>query len=97
MRSAGERPGAILGLHPPRGQSKFWLGGTEICDAPKPRPRIELWQNGGVIYIGGGPTGDRFLGMLDEVILDPYDGSKPPNEGDGSEDETLVYLPSVAR
>jgi hypothetical protein len=79
------------------GRLKFWLGGTELCDTPKPRPRIELWQNGGIIYIGGAPSGDRFLGILDEVILDPYDGGRPPNEGDGSEDPTLVYLPVLQR
>ena len=76
---------------------KFWLGGTELCDTPKPRPRIELWQDGAIIYIGGTPAGDRFFGVLDEVILDPYGGSKPPNGGDGTGDEILVFLPLVTR
>jgi hypothetical protein len=77
------------------GQLKFWLSGTQLCDTPRLRPRIELWQNGGVVFIGGAPTGDRFLGILDEVIWDPFDGGSPPNSGDGSPDETLVYLPNL--
>ena len=78
-------------------QLKFWNGGTELCDTPKPRPRIQLWQDGAIIYIGGTPSGDRFFGVLDEVILDPYGGGRPPNEGDGSGDAALVYLPRVER
>jgi hypothetical protein len=79
------------------GNLKFWVGSTEICDAPKPRPRIQLWQDGAFIYIGGTPSGDRFFGVLDEIILDPPDGSQPPNEGESSGDAALVYLPIAQR
>jgi hypothetical protein len=55
---------------------KFWAGGDELCNFP--RPRIELWQDGGTFYIGGGPAGGAFLGWMEEAVMDPFDGSGPP-------------------
>lgn len=55
---------------------KFWAEGNELCSFP--RPRIELWQDGGTFYIGGSPAGGAFLGWMEEAVMDPFDGGGPP-------------------
>jgi hypothetical protein len=79
------------------GNLKMWLNSSEICAAPKPRPRIEFWQDGGTFYIGGNPHGNRFLGILEEVVVDPYDGTSPPNDADDTVEEGFVLMPSILK
>jgi hypothetical protein len=79
------------------GLLKFWNGVNELCAQPRPRARVQLWQDGAILYIGGLPTGDRFYGMLDEVIIDPYDGNRPPNIQEDATDGSVVFVPLVTR
>ncbi len=69
-------PEQVWGVTRVNNTVKFWAGGDELCGFP--RPRIELWQDGGTFYIGGGPAGGAFLGWMEEAVMDPFDGSGPP-------------------
>jgi hypothetical protein len=76
---------------------KYWLQAGQVCDTV-PRLPVALWQNGGTFYIGGTPAGNRFRGILDEVILDPVGGSRPPSSMDDDNTEYYyVSLPLVLR
>jgi hypothetical protein len=74
------------------GNLKFWALGTELCAASRPWPPIRLWHDGGTFFIGGRPDGGRFMGVVDEVILDPQGGTKPPNTLEGPLDST-IFMP----
>lgn len=87
----------IWALTRPNNGAKLWLGGTQVCDI-SPRPLIELRQDGGTFYIGGHPNGQRFYGMLEEVVVDPYDGGRPPAEiSDDNPEIDPVFLPMLMR
>lgn len=81
-----------------RGELKFWLINNPACDPIGPRQRVLLRQDGGTIYIGGAPTGFRFLGILDEVLLDPAGGGRPPNSFDDDNPEaSFIFVPLTMR
>lgn len=71
-----ELPEQVWGVTRVNNTVKFWAGGDELCGFP--RPRIELWQDGGTFYIGGSPAGGAFMGWMEEAVMDPFDGSGPP-------------------
>jgi hypothetical protein len=92
-------PEQVWGVTRVNGQVKFWAGGEAVCGFP--RPRIELWQDGGTFYIGGGPAGGAFLGWMEEAIMDPFDGSGPPgrlgNNPLEPDEGYAVFAPAIVR
>ena len=77
----------------PNNGVKMWMGGRELCDI-SPRPLITLRQDGGTFYIGGHLNGQRFYGMLEEVVVDPYDGGQPPAAfTDDNLEDFFVFMP----
>jgi hypothetical protein len=79
------------------GQLKFWEGGTQLCPGDRPRAPVRLRQDGATIYIGGLPGGDRFYGVIDEVILDPFGGGRPPTSEGENPEGGRVLLPVTVR
>ena len=59
------------------------LAGKNRLTLSKPVPSLRLHMNGGTFYVGGSPKDSHFTGTLDEVVVDPYDGGRPPNSSPG--------------
>ncbi len=68
----------------PRGDSqaqvKLSVGNRQL-GLSKPVAPVRFHMDGGTFYIGGMPNGPHFIGTLDEVVVDPPDGGRPPNGG----------------
>jgi hypothetical protein len=62
------------------------LLGDVVNQTFSPRAPVTFWVDGGTFAIGGSPLGPSFIGVLDEVIVDPPDGGPPPG---------LRFLPAV--
>jgi hypothetical protein len=80
---------------------RMWLvtpsSRSQLCNF-QPLPYIKLHQDGGTFYIGGVPEGLRFVGALEEVIFDPYDGTGPNSVRVGEQPEDgFVFLPLTIR
>jgi hypothetical protein len=52
--------------------------GDVVLQSFAPREPVSFWTDGGVFWIGGSPLGSSFRGALDEVVIDPPDGGRPP-------------------
>ena len=50
-----------------------------VLQTYSPRQPVLFWQNGGVFWFGGTPTGPAYYGTLDEAIVDPPDSGRPPS------------------
>jgi len=41
-------------------------------------PRVKFWTDGGTFLVGGSTLGSSFRGELDEIVVDPTGGTRPP-------------------
>jgi hypothetical protein len=51
---------------------------NKVINSFSPRLPVVFWTNGGAFWFGGSPLGPPFAGTLDEVLVDPPDGGRPP-------------------